>query len=55
VTRCRRPRRDITGAIEAEQQIRQAQKMEAVGRFAGGVAHDLNNMMMIIVGFSDFR
>ena len=46
--------RDITARIEAEQHVRQAQKMEAVGRFAGGVAHDLNNMVMIIMGFSDF-
>jgi PAS domain S-box-containing protein len=46
--------RDITQRIEQEQQVRQAQKMDVVGRFAGGVAHDLNNMMMIILGFSDF-
>jgi PAS domain S-box-containing protein len=46
--------RDITARIEAEQQVRQAQKMDALGRFAGGVAHDLNNMVMIIMGFSDF-
>ena len=53
--------RDITERLAAEQtarqveeRLQQAQRMESVGALAGGVAHEFNNMMQVVLGFSDF-
>jgi nitrogen-specific signal transduction histidine kinase len=43
----------MTDLKRTEERLRRAQRMEAVGRLAGGVAHEVNNMMTIILGFSD--